>query len=305
MNILRKDRNRIFRIASALALALLPAGFLYAGQMSAAQTEKQIGAHQLVSEMVKNEIRAQKGDQMYWRYREIKKGSSGTKIYEICETPEGNVRMLIGTNGQPLSPSQRQSQEARLRKLLKHPAPARKAAKQRNHDGNKEQKLLGMLPNAFLFRYDGTQGKLVRVKFRPNPSFSPPTREAQVFHHMSGKILIDPGPKRLVEISGRLMSEVKFFWGLLGHLDKGGTFRVKQVNLGNGHWEMSLLHVNMHGKALFFETIGVQEDNRYENYRANPSGITLKQAVALVEKTSYSSANAKPSGRNGQQSARN
>lgn len=287
MNIQRKNPSHLFRIF-AFVLALLPAGFLYAGQTSAARTEQQISAHQLVSEMVKNEIRAQKGDYIYWRYRKITKGPNGTKTYEICETPQGTVRMLIGVDGKPLSPSRRQRQEALLRKLLKHPAPARKAAKARNHDGDKEQRLLGMLPNAFLFHYDGTQGNLVRVKFKPNPSFSPPTREAQVFHHMSGEVLIDPGPKRLVEISGRLMSEVKFFWGLLGHLDAGGTFRVKQVNLGHGHWEMSLLHVNMHGKALFFETIGVQQNNRYENYRTNSPGITLKQAVALVEKTSYS-----------------
>lgn len=290
-----KYLSPVFLIIS-FALTLLPGGLLYAAQSSAAQMEKKISPHQLVSEMVKNEIRVQKGDQTtYWRYRKIEKGKNGTKTYQICETPEGNVRMLIGTNGKPLSSSQRQSQEARLRKLLKNPAHARKIAKERSHDANKERRLLGMLPNAFLFHYAGTKGKLIRVKFKPNPSFNPPTREAQVFHHMSGEILIAPNQKRLVEIRGRLMSEVKFFWGLLGHLDKGGTFEVKQVDLGKGHWEMSLLHVNMQGKALFFETIGVQENNRYEDYQPNPSGITLKQAVALVEKVQYSAGGSKSS----------
>jgi hypothetical protein len=281
---------------AALALILLPASLLRAAQTPASKVDEEVGAQQLVREMVRNEVSSQKGDQIYWRYREIDKSTGGnTKTYQIYETKDGNVRMLIGLNGEALTPSQRQSQESRLRRLLNNPAQARKAAQARHHDGDKERRMLKMLPNAFLFHYDGTEGKFVRLKFKPNPDFSPPTREAQVFHHMAGKILVDPQQKRLAEINGRLISEVKFFWGLLGHLNKGGTFHVKQVDLGKGHWRLSQLDVNMQGVALFFKTIGVQENERYEDYHANPPGMTLRQAVAQIEKTTYSAGTAKPS----------
>lgn len=275
---------------AALAFLLVSAGLLRAAQTPAAQVEEEISPEQLVREMVSNEVKQQKGDQVYWRYREIDKAKNGTtKTYQVYETKDGNVRMLIAVNGKPLTPAQRQSQEARLRKLLKNPAMARKAARERHQDGNRERNMLSMLPNAFLFHYDGAEGNLVRLKFVPNPDFSPPTREAQVFHHMAGEILIDPSQKRLAEINGRLISRVSFFWGLLGHLNKGGTFHVKQVNLGSGHWRIARLNVNMQGVALFFATIGVQEDERYEDYHANPPGMTLPQAVAKIEQTTYSS----------------
>lgn len=287
MDIQYRIQRSGFSIA-VLVLVFLQAGYLHATQTSASRLEKEIGAQDLVRGMVRNEVRAQKGDQIYWSYREIDKDEGATKVYEISETKDGNVRMLLAVNGKPLTASQRQRQEARLRRVLHDPAQASRAARARHKDGEKERRMLAMLPNAFNFQYDGTVGDLVRLKFEPNPDFQPPTREAQVFHHMAGHILIDPRQKRLAEISGMLTSQVNFFWGLLGHLNKGGTFHVRQVDLGSGHWRLSMLRVNMHGVALFFKTIGVQEDERYEDYRENPPGMSLRQAVSQVEKATYS-----------------
>jgi hypothetical protein len=41
---------------------------------------------------------------------------------------------------------------------------------------------------------------------------------------MEGTVWVDDKENRLAEISGRLIDEVKFGSGFLGHLDKGGTF---------------------------------------------------------------------------------
>ncbi len=49
---------------------------------------------------------------------------------------------------------------------------------------------------------------------------------------MAGVMLINNRNKRLAELSGKLISEVKFGGGILGHLDKGGTFEVKQGDGG-------------------------------------------------------------------------
>src|SRR5439155_25359263 len=81
---------------------------------------------------------------------------------------------------------------------------------------------------------DHSAGNLVKLKFSPNPHFRPPSREAQVFHAMEGELAVDNRHKRLVELSGHLIQAVKFGGGLLGHLDKGGQFNVKQEQVSPG-----------------------------------------------------------------------
>ena len=100
----------------------------------------------------------------------------------------------------------------------------------------------------------------MELNFSPSPSFHPPTHEAEVFHAMQGSMWVDAKQDRVGEISGGLVREVKFGGGLLGHLDKGGTFQVKQAAVAASYWELTLFRVQMKGKAFFFKTIGVQQN---------------------------------------------
>lgn len=68
--------------------------------------------------------------------------------------------------------------------------------------------------------------------------------------------------------------------------DKGGAFRVKQAEVAPGHWDITLLHVNMHGRALFFKTISVQQDEMRSNFCRVPDNLTLPQAAEKLEKQS-------------------
>src|SRR5437763_1491220 len=112
-----------------------------------------------------------------------------------------------------------------------------------------------MFPDAFRFQVASADCKLVMLQFMPNPNLGPLSRPAQVFHHLEGTLAVDAAQKRIAEINGRLTTDVKFAGGLLGHLDSGGTFTVKEQDMGSGHWEMVLMDVEMNGKALFFKTI--------------------------------------------------
>ena len=273
----------IVRLSPVALLAVLATSILATcGRARAAEQES---AQDLVQQVVNNEIRKQTGGKIiYWRYWEIVRQYGKKKLFHVYQTKDGTVKRLVAINGEPLPPAQRSHQEALLRQIWNNPALAHKAASAASQDGNKERRLLAMLPKAFLFQYDGQEGNLVRLSFQPNPSFLPPTREAIVFHHMEGDLLVDPHQLRLAEINGRLVSEVKFWWGLLGYLDQGGTFLVRQTDVGGGNWQMTRLLVNMNGKALFFKTIGVQENKRFLNYRQNPPDMTLRQAIRQLEK---------------------
>ena len=118
--------------------------------------------------------------------------------------------------------------------------------------------------------------------FRPNPEFHANGHESEVFHHIEGVMLVAPRQKRLAEIDGQLLSEVKFWGGILGHLDQGGTFCVKQRNVGGGHWEMTEPDVQMSGKALFFKTLSVHEKQTDSDFRPLPDHTSLRQAAEFL-----------------------
>jgi hypothetical protein len=64
---------------------------------------------------------------------------------------------------------------------------------------------------------------------------------------MEGEMTIDTKQQRLAALNGHLVEDVKFGGGLLGHLDKGGRFEVRQTEVAPGHWEMTALNVDMKG----------------------------------------------------------
>lgn len=99
---------------------------------------------------------------------------------------------------------------------------------------------------------------------------------------MEGSLWVNGGAKRLVEISGRLTHPVKFGGGLLGHLDAGGHFHVKQEEVQPGYWELAVLDVDMKGKALFFKTIGVQEEIKRSMFRRVGDDLTAAQGASLL-----------------------
>ena len=73
---------------------------------------------------------------------------------------------------------------------------------------------------------------------------------------MEGEMWVHETQRRLVRLRGQLIADVKFAGGLLGHLEKGGHFNVEQTELLPTRWELTVMEVDMKGKALFFKTIG-------------------------------------------------
>lgn len=241
-----------------------------------------IDANKLAREVMNNEIAAQSRDQSLWRFHEIREKNGEKKLYEVCQTKNGEISRLVAINGKPLTPALRESEDRRIHKLLTNASEMQREVKKQREDAQQARDLMKLFPEAFTFQYAGTEGNLVKLNFSPNPSFHPPSHAAMVFHHMRGTLLVDAKQKRLAEISGELTSEVKFGGGMLGHLDEGGTFLVKQQDVGSGHWEMTLMDVKMNGKALFFKNIDVVEKHTYSNFQPVTDGITFQKAAELL-----------------------
>jgi hypothetical protein len=141
------------------------------------------------------------------------------------------------------------------------------------------------------FIYVGRDGDLIKLSYRPNPSFQPPLREARVFHEMEGEMWVHETQRRLVRIRGHLIADVKFAGGLLGHLEKGGHFSVEQRELLPGQWDLTFMEVDMKGKALFFKTIAVKEKEYRSDFRTVADGLTLAEAADMLTKQVVVAAN--------------
>jgi len=244
----------------------------------------QMPAGEFLRKAIDNELKAQSEDHSHWMYR-VKSGSPGKEEEKIVvQTGQGEIDRLHDVNGQPVTPDQDKQEERRIESLVHSPRQQQKLQRAQAEDSRRTQQLLKLLPDAVIASYGLRRDGLVQILFKPNPAFHPPSHEASVFHHMAGEMWFDEQQHRLAEIEGHLVTEVKFGEGLLGHLDKGGEFHVKQAEVAPGYWEVTLMQVNMHGKVLFFKTIGVQENEIRSNFQQVPDNLTLSQAAQELQK---------------------
>jgi hypothetical protein len=258
-----------------------------AASASAAQhppAQPGMAPNDLVRKVVANEIKADNQDQSHWMYQVVTNVPSPSKTQAVVETKNGNITYLEGIDGHPLTPQQRTREDQRVHQFVADPDQQSKARRAGDDDDKKSAQMFAMLPDAFIFQYAQTRGDTVRLSFHPNPDFTSHSSEAYVFHKMDGFVIVNTRENRLVEISGVLTHGVEFLGGLFGHLDPGGTFDVRRQEIGPGHWAITALKVDMKGKALFFKTIGVQQDEVHSHFQRVPDSTTLAQAEAIALK---------------------
>lgn len=256
--------------------------------------EPSLSPNELVRRTVQNELKGSRESSVAHMFLSHKKTTRGSQIRLYCETRDAMAGMTLENDGKPLTAEQRQQEEARLESLIHNPEELKKKHAQEMADADRVSRIVGAMPDAFLFQYDGTEtgragvGKpgdeLVRLKFSPNPKYSPPTHVEQVLVGMQGVMLIDANQYRIAQIDGKLVKEVGFGWGILGHLDKGGQFLVEQSDLGDGSWDASRMKLSFTGRILFFKKLDIESDEVLSDYRPVPSGLTFAQGVALLKK---------------------
>ena len=264
-------------------------GFVVVGVSSLAGQGKRSGdpranPNELIRSVVANELRAHPADGELCRFRQLRRHDGETEEVEYVETPKGDLHRLIARNGKALAPDEARKEDERIEELVKNPHAFQRHMKSSEEDGEEERHLLEMLPYAFEYRYVSNENKLIELGFKPQPSFRPARREGTVFHDMEGTILVDPSEERIAGIKGHLVNEVKFGGGFLGHLEKGGTFTVQRKDVGNGHWAVTRLEVNMDGRMLLLKTISVHHDEQNSDFQPVRPGITLEEAYGLLKK---------------------
>ena len=243
----------------------------------------QVSANDLARRVITNELRFQ-DDHSNWMYRLEKEQYGKKQVEEIIETKEGSLSRLLSINDHSLTAKQQEEEDQRVQALMTSQSAKRKLQRVLDAETLQGRRLFKMLPDAFVFNYAGGDGNLVRLSFRANPNFRPPSLEARVFHDMEGEMWVDCKQERLAAFNGHLNQDVKFGFGLLGHLDKGGHFEVGQAEVVPGHWDMTSMSVEMTGKALLFKSIGVQKRENRRDFHQVSDDLTLTQAADILNR---------------------
>jgi hypothetical protein len=139
-----------------------------------------------------------------------------------------------------------------------------------------------MLPTAFIWKIDSRGDGTITLSYHPDPNFDPPSMSARVLSSMSGTLVVNERDMRLVRLTGKLMQPVTFGWGLLGRLEAGGTFEIVRTQIAPDNWQITQTHVHISGHALFFKTIGDQEDEVTSDYRPVPDNVDLQKAAQMI-----------------------
>ncbi len=282
----KAGRRQVYATLVLLAAVRLPAQDSKAPEMSAGE---------LVRVTVANEVAAAndiKTKHMFRSHRQTPKGSQ-TRLY--VETDEALAAMLIAMNDQPLTAQQQQGEMNHLTWLMNTPDQLRKKHAREKEDEDRTMRIVKALPDAFLYEYAGKEvgasgmgeagGPLVKLKFAPNPAYSPPSRVEQVLEGMKGDLLIDTQAHRIAKIDGTLFRDVTFGWGIIGHLDKGGHFLVRQgdLGLGDGAWGITEISLNVTGKILLFKSLSMVSDEVLSDFRKVPENLTFAQGVERLK----------------------
>jgi hypothetical protein len=265
--------SRVLVASAALLLIIRPAR---------AQSTAQLTSADLVKAVIANELKPTDGPEVRWKYRRDKQADGRQETREVVETKSGSIERLISVSGKPLSEAQQRSEADRILRFSRDSQQQRKAEEARRKDAQQCNMFLQMIPQAFIFDYAGQSGNLIRITFKPNPRFQPPSREGKVLQQLAGVMWVDAKQQHLVSIDGRLINEVKFGGGLLGHLEKGGQFAVKRAELAPGDWQVTEMNVSMRGKALLFKSLSVQQKETLSDFERVPENLSIADAANLL-----------------------
>jgi len=236
-------------------------------------------AKQIVQQAVNTQLAADRDDRSHWRYIRTEDGKEKSVV---VETEHGAISRHLELNGRPASPALLAEDDANIQKFIHDPKMQQKQRENGAHDDKSAIELLNLMPEAFVWKVENQTPELITLSYFPNPHFDPDSMEARVMGAMSGTLTVAMPGHRIKTFKGRLANDVTIGFGLLARIKAGSTFDIERKEVAPGYWQIAETHVHVSGHALFFKTIGTQEDEVKSDFTLVPLGTTLDQAVALL-----------------------
>jgi hypothetical protein len=247
-----------------------------------------VDATALVRRAVQNRLDAERNHRLV-RYVVHRTDERQDTTKAIIETVDGDVARLVELDGKPLSAEADRAELDRLDTLGAHSEMQEHRHKGEQKDAERVDRLMALLPDAFLYRVEGmascAAGQCYRLSFTPNPHFTPPNLESDLLRGVAGELWIDSTQERLTRLEGHFIAEVDFGFGILGKLNKGGTVLLEQSDVGGHDWELTSLMLHVTGKALMMKSLSFQITEEASQFSHVQSGLRYRDAIRLLKQT--------------------
>ena len=255
------------------------AGALGVVLLASTHAVKAQDAKQIVQQAVDTQLAADRNDNSHWRYVETERG--GDK-FVVVETENGALKRHIDADGKPAPAAVLAADDEYIQKFIHDPSAQQKQRQNGAHDDKSATELLNLMPRAFVWNVESQTPDMITLTYRPDPNFDPPDMEARVMGSMTGTMIVTNPDHRIRMFKGRLDNDVTIGFGFLARIKTGSNFDIERREVAPGVWQITESHVHVFGHALFFKTIGTQEDEVKSDFTLVPLGTTLEQAVGML-----------------------
>ena len=236
---------------------------------------------QLVTTMAANEAAARNQDSLYsYTADEVSARTGGHRWTEkVVEANDGSVHRLLAIDGKPLNPEQAKAEADRIQQIVRHPDEFRRQELAHKDDEVRAQRLLQLLPKAFLITPDGEADGCTRLAFRANPAFQPSSYEERIAVGMEGTVSVREPMDRLCTLEATISHPVEFGFGFLGRIEQGGHFSLERRPVDPVHWKSERISVHMQGRILLLKTLTREQEVSRSDVRLLPQGVSVEQAA--------------------------
>jgi len=242
--------------------------------------------HALVKEATDQAVKEEEQQTAFYRFHMRRETKAYKLDRELIEVKQGYVARTLLWQDRELTEQERADDDSKLARLITNVEEQKRIFSRQQEDASKVMRLVKALPDGALYEFDGYETinnrETYRLKFMPNPKFSPTARETIVFKSAEGHLWIDCKAHTVVKLEGELVRDINIGWGFLGHIDKGGKVELEQAEVSRGHWRITKLETEATGNAFLFKSIAIWQHQTATDFVLVPENLTLQQAVELV-----------------------
>ena len=85
--------------------------------------------------------------------------------------------------------------------------------------------------------------------------------------------------KRLLRIDAHIVSEIDFGFGILGRIEKGGTFQIRREQVSENRWKTSLVDVHVSGHIILFKNISKDQHEVRSTFQPMSPHTSVQDAI--------------------------
>jgi hypothetical protein len=266
-----------FKSRSLVVILICAGGFCWAQSNRDASQE-------LIRQAIANELKSPFVTQnCTYQYHRQNSGTQETRF--MIKTSDLIIGKLISIGNVPVSQDQQEKEDQRLQQLLTDSRQQDRQRKQQQRFEDQLRALIQAMPAAFRFTESQTESapdgrSLVHFTFQPSPDFKPANIDLELLRGLAGTMVIDARRKQILQIQAHLFRDVDFGWGLLAHLNKGGTFLLEREPAAGTSENIRNFSMAVNGRILVLKKFDLHWD--FDHFACFRQPVGLAAAIGML-----------------------